>query len=140
MCANLADPALANVIGGRGPAAAGTASMLVGHGPPPAARGRGRAIAGAASMLVRHRPPPVARDGDAAPVAAPSLSAGHEPLRAARGCDPATAIGLRWTCGPNSPSYHALGGEGMLDCSFLTFVSNSTHKLITLKRSKSIGV
>jgi hypothetical protein len=37
-------------------------------------------------------------------------------------------------------AYHGPGGEGMPDCSFLTFVSDSTHELVALKRSKSIGV
>jgi hypothetical protein len=37
-------------------------------------------------------------------------------------------------------AYHALGGEGMPDCFFLTSVSDSTHELVALERSKSIGV
>jgi hypothetical protein len=87
-------------------------------------------------MLVEHRPPPTARSGGVAP----SLSAGHGPLRAARGRGLAGAAGLQWTCGPDSPSYHAPGGEGMPNCSFLTYVSNSTHELVALKKSKSIGM
>ncbi len=117
LCANLADPAPASAAGGCGPDAAGVAGMSVRHGPPLAARG-----------------------GGAAPAVAPGLSTGHGLLRAIRGRGPAIAAGLWWTCGPDSPSYHAPGGEGMPDCSFLTSVSDSTHELVALERSKSIGV
>ncbi|CAK9869765.1 unnamed protein product [Sphagnum jensenii] len=102
---------------GHGPAAAAALGLSVGHGPLCATRGRGPAA-----------------------TATPGLSVGHGPLRATRSRSPAATAGLRWTCGPDSPSYHAPGGEGMLDCSFLTFVSDSTHKLVALERSKSIGV
>ncbi len=140
MCAIFADPAPAGVVGGRGPVAVGVAGMSVEHGPPPATRGRGPVAAGAAGMLAGHGPPPAARDGSAAPTATPGLSAEHGPLRAAHDRGPTVAIGLRWTCGPDSPSYHAPGGEGMPDYSFLTSMSDSTHESVALERSKSIGV
>ncbi|CAK9256665.1 unnamed protein product [Sphagnum jensenii] len=140
--------------------------MSVRHGPPHAARGRGPVVAGVASMSAGHKPLPAACSGGAAPglsadhgplhaarghgpvtAAVPGLSAGHGPLRAARGHGPATAAGLRWTCGPDRPSYHAPGGEGMPDCSFLTSVLDSTHELVALERQnlleccpQSIGV
>jgi hypothetical protein len=161
LCANLADPAPADAASGRGPVAAGVVGMSVGHEPSPIARDRGLAATSVAGMLARHELLPIARGGDATPTAAhglsighgllcatrsrgptdaatPGLSAKHGPLRAARGRNPAAAAELWWTCGPNSPSYHAPSGEGMPDCSFLTSVSDSTHELVALERSKSM--
>jgi hypothetical protein len=140
LCANLADPAPAGATGGRSPAVAGAAGMLARHGPPPVARGGSVAPAAAPGLSAGHGPLCVARGRGPAVADAPGLSAGHGPLRAARSRGPAATAGLRWTCGPDSPSYHAPGGEGMPDCSFLTFVSDSTHELVALERSKSIGV
>jgi hypothetical protein len=113
LCANLVDLAPADAAGGRDPAA---------------------------GMSTGHRPPPATRGGGTAPTAAPGLLAGHGLLRATRGRGPAAVAELQWTCGPDSPSYHAPGGEGMPDCSFLTSMSDSTHKLVALEISKSIGV
>jgi len=71
--------------------------------------------------------------GGAAPTTAPGLSIEHGPLRAARGHGLVVAARQRWTCGLDNPSYHALGGEGMPNYSFLTSVSDSTHKLVALR-------
>jgi hypothetical protein len=78
LCANLADPAPASAARGPGPIVAGVARMSVGHGPP----------------LVAH---------DCG--AAHGLLVGHMPLCVGRGL--AAAIGLRWTCGPDS----SVGGQ-----------------------------
>ncbi|CAK9862954.1 unnamed protein product [Sphagnum jensenii] len=140
LCANLADLTPAGAAGGRGPAVAGVAGMLTGHGPLLVARDGGAIPGAAPGLSAGHEPLHVARGRGPTAVAAPGLSAGHRPLRAVRGHGPTVATGLRWTCGPNSPSYHAPGGEGMPDCSFLTSVPDSTHELVALERSKSIGV
>jgi len=69
-----------------------------------AARDRGLAVAGAVGLPAMHladpTPADVARGCDPAAADAAGLSVGHGPLRAARG--PTAAIGLRWTCGPDS--------------------------------------
>jgi len=83
---------------GHGPAIVGAAGMSAGHEPPPAARGCGAAP----GLLAGHGPLHAARGHGLVTVAASSLSAGHGPLRATRGCGPATAAGLRWTCGLDS--------------------------------------
>jgi hypothetical protein len=114
--------------------------MSTEHGPPPAPRGGGATLATAPSLSVEHGPLHAARSRGPAAAATPDLSAGHRPLRAARGRELVPVAGLPWTCGPDNPSYHAPGGEGMPDCSFLTSVSDSTHELVALERSKSIGV
>ncbi len=98
LCANFADPMPAGVACSRGPVVAGAIGMSARHGPPPAARGSGAAP----GLLVGHGPPPAARGYGAAPAIAPGLSTRHEPLRVARGRGPAVAVGLRWTCGPDS--------------------------------------
>ncbi len=83
MCANLADPALASVARGRGPATVGATGLSTGHLADLAlagvACGCGPAAAGAAGLL-----------------------AGHRPLHAARSRGPAATAELRWTCGPDS--------------------------------------
>jgi hypothetical protein len=75
LCVNLVDPARAGAIRSHGPVATGVVGMLAEHGPLPDVCGGGTTL---------------------------GLLAGHGPLRAARGRSPATAVGLQWTCGPNS--------------------------------------
>jgi len=126
LCANLADPAPTGATSDRSPAATGAASMSAGHGPPPAARNGSAAPAVTLGLSAGHGPLHATRGRGPTVAIAPGLLVGHGPLHAARGHDPAAAIGLWWTCAPNN--------------SFLTSVSDSTHELVALERSKFIGV
>jgi hypothetical protein len=140
LCANLANLALAGAIGGCGPVATSVGGMSAGHGPLPSARDGGVAHVAAPGLSAEHGPLRATHGHSPATAIALGLPTGHGPLRTAPGHGPVVAAGLRWTCGPDSPSYHAPSGEGIPYCSFLTSVSDSTHELVALERSKSIGV
>ncbi len=102
LAGHLADPAPAGVACSRRPAVAGATSLSAGHLADPApvgvTRGRGSAAVGAAGMSTEHGL--LRATCGCNPIV--GLSAGHGPLRAACGCGPAAAVGLRWTCGPDS--------------------------------------
>ncbi|CAM6057672.1 unnamed protein product [Sphagnum tenellum] len=85
--------------------------MSTGHGPSPIARDCGVAPAVALGLSAGHEPLRAARG--LAAVVAPSLSVEHGPLHAARDRGPAAALGLRWTCSPDS----FVGGQRQTDCS-----------------------